>query len=186
MPQVNSRGRFALGAVAAILLLTASAAWAHPGHAPGAGLLDGVLHPFLGVDHLAILLVVGWYAARRGGREWMGAPARFAATMGFGTALGLAGLALPGMAAATALAVTGLALCPLVRWRWVEPASAVLLAVAAFAHGQFHANAWEGHGHPLAYALGISVASGAVALLFALAIRRVTASVRMDARKVSG
>lgn len=186
MSNVNFRGRFALGSFPAILIVSVSTAWAHPEHAPGAGLLYGVLHLFLGFDHLAILLVVGAYAARHGERDWLIAPARFAMIMGLGIALGLSGLALPGAAGATALAMTGLAICSLVRQRLEEPASAVLFTVAAFAHGQMHANAWEGHGHPLAYALGIPVASGAVTMLFAFAIRRVTASIQEDPRKVKG
>jgi urease accessory protein len=177
---VNIRGRIGTGSLAAILLVSVSAAWAHPGHAPGAGLLDGALHPLLGFDHLAILFAIGWYAARRGGREWLAAPARFATLMGLGTALGLSGLALPGMGAATALALAGLVLLSFIRPRGMEPVSALLLAVTAFAHGQLHANAWEGHGHPLAYALGIAAVSGAAAALFAFAIRRITVLGRVN------
>jgi len=185
MSHLNIHGRIGFAAPAATIALmsvSASAVWAHPGHAPGAGLLDGGLHPFLGWDHLAILFAVGWFAARRGGREWLAAPARFAMMMGLGTALGLSGLALPGMGAATALALAGLVLLSFVRPRGMELASALLLAVTAFAHGQLHASAWEGHGHPLAFALGIAAASGVATALFALAIRRIPALAWVDRR----
>jgi urease accessory protein len=178
MSHLNSRGwiGFTVSAVTiALISASAPAVWAHPGHAPGAGLLDGWLHPFLGWDHLAILFGAGWFAARRGGREWLAAPARFAMLMGVGTALGLSGLTLPGMGAATVLALAGLVLLSFVRPRGMETASSLLLAVMAFAHGQLHASAWEGHGHPLAFALGLAAASGIAAALLALALRRVAA-----------
>jgi len=185
MTQLYNRARtkFAVPAAAIVLVsASASAAWAHPGHAPGGGLVDGLLHPLLGWDHLAILFAAGWFGARRGGREWLATPARFALMMGLGTALGLSGLALPGMGAATALALAGLVLLSLIRPRGVELASTLLLAVTALAHGQLHAHAWEGHGHPLAFALGIAAVSGAAVAVFALAVRGIPALLRADRR----
>lgn len=50
--------------VAAILLLIAPLASAHPGHI-GAGLIDGFMHPATGIDHLLVAIAAGYWAARR-------------------------------------------------------------------------------------------------------------------------
>ena len=45
------------------------AAFAHAGaHLPGAGFVDGLAHPFLGADHVALMLCVGLWAAGLGRR----------------------------------------------------------------------------------------------------------------------
>jgi urease accessory protein len=72
------------------LLATSSAAFAHPGdHAGGLG--HGFAHPFLGVDHLLAMVIVGMWAMR-GSRPWI-LPATFVTFMALGAALG--GLPLP-------------------------------------------------------------------------------------------
>lgn len=52
--------------IAALLLLAPAVALAHPGHGPG-GLVAGLLHPLLGMDHLLAMLGVGFWAVRHRG-----------------------------------------------------------------------------------------------------------------------
>jgi urease accessory protein len=63
-------------ATAAAGLLPALAL-AHPGHGESSSLVAGALHPIGGVDHLAGFLVVGFLAARLGGRYLWPAVAAF-------------------------------------------------------------------------------------------------------------
>lgn len=49
--------------ISTVLLLTvAGAAQAHPGHGADNGLINGLLHPLLGVDHLLVMLTVGFWS----------------------------------------------------------------------------------------------------------------------------
>ena len=58
-------------------LTFSSMAYAHPGHA-----MAGLVHPFLGIDHLLAMVAVGVWASQLGGRaRWM-LPAIFVAIMG--------------------------------------------------------------------------------------------------------
>ncbi len=62
--------------VIVMALLTASTAWAHPGHGSG-GFVDGAIHPLTGADHLWTMVAVGLWAAQRGGRTLWWLPATF-------------------------------------------------------------------------------------------------------------
>lgn len=74
----------------ALATLTPLVAQAHPGHDSQSGLLMGVMHPFTGWDHLAVLLCLGVLAAGRGARLAMGAGMALMAALAGGAALGLA------------------------------------------------------------------------------------------------
>lgn len=144
----DRQSRSARERLAAALGLALGFAWptsvlAHPlGEKAATGFAGGFAHPFLGLDHLAAALAVGFYAARLGGRLVWQLPAAFLAWLAAGAVLAFAGLALPVVEAgiAASLLVLGLLLAMAVRL----PPAAVLSAVAAFAvfHGQAHAAEW--------------------------------------------
>ncbi len=78
-----------------ILFFTPSIALAHPGH-DHAGLGAGFLHPLSGLDHLLVLLGIGFWAARSGlARGSLAAGAAVLAALAGGFALGLAQGPLP-------------------------------------------------------------------------------------------
>ena len=54
----------------AILLSISLPAHAHTGIGAVHSLLDGLLHPLIGVDHLLVMLAIGLWAAMRGGRAF--------------------------------------------------------------------------------------------------------------------
>src|SRR5262245_34626750 len=88
-----------------LALLTPALAIAHPQPA-SATLLAGFSHPFLGLDHLAAMLMVGICAARLGGRTMWVVPGAFVAALIVGALLGASGVAVPAvepMVAATVL-----------------------------------------------------------------------------------
>lgn len=112
-------------------------------------LIDGFLHPLLGMDHLAAMVAVGLWsalAARRAGPDLLWGPLGFAALLLVGAVLGLQGVAVPAvepMIAASLLA-TGL----LVVSRLRVPGIVAALGVGAFAlfHGVAHGYELAGDG----------------------------------------
>ncbi|MDP1966141.1 MAG: HupE/UreJ family protein, partial [Reyranella sp.] len=53
--------------VFALLMLGATPALAHVGHGATASFMAGVAHPFGGLDHIAVMIAVGLWAALKGG-----------------------------------------------------------------------------------------------------------------------
>lgn len=78
-------------AAAAVLALACPPLFAHPGH--GSALLDGLLHPYAGIDHLLGALAVGLWASRQNRTVALALPAAFLLSLMCGTMLGAAGYA---------------------------------------------------------------------------------------------
>lgn len=129
-------------ALAALLMLPALAL-AHPGHGAdgfqhaGASFMDGLIHPFTGLDHLAAMLAVGVWSALAVRPVWL-APAIFVTLLTAGAATGFAGVVVPAVEPmiAASLLVLGL----LVAWRRHLPlaVAAGVAGVFAFFHGAAH------------------------------------------------
>src|ERR1700741_1391890 len=78
------------------LIGVAGTAWAHPGHGDNPGsFAAGLVHPWMGADHLLAMLAVGLWAARLGGKALWGVPLAFMAAMGMGAALTFSGVSTP-------------------------------------------------------------------------------------------
>ncbi len=149
------------GAVGAALLAAGPVA-AHTGH-PADGLVDGVVHPLLGPDHLLAMLAVGVVAAlvadRR--RAWL-LPAAFVVGMIAGGSVGIAGVTFPGieLAVAASVVLLGLAVTGAVdtAQRWL-PGVVVLFGAA---HGLAHGGELPAGATPLAYVGGFVLATVAL------------------------
>jgi len=126
----------ALGTAAAALLPIA--AQAHPGHDSHATLLQGVLHPLTGWDHLVVLLSLGALAAGRGTRVATMCGALLVAALGGGAVLGVSWPATPFVEPAILLTVV--ACVALLAFHRRIAVSAVLGVCVAFAfiHGIAH------------------------------------------------
>ena len=123
--------------LAAVALLAASPALAHPGQEA-----SGFLHPFSGLDHLLAMVGVGLWAgllAERKPTAGILVPASFLAMMAIGAAAGFAGIKLPLVEAAilASVFVIGGLIIGAVRLP-VAWAMAVVGLFAAF-HGYAHA-----------------------------------------------
>lgn len=126
-----------LGA-AALLVALPDLALAHAGHAADSGLVAGMLHPLTGLDHLLAMVAVGLWAAQLQGRAAWTLPALFPAVMVAGAALAASGIAMAGIEPLIALSVVVLGVAVSFGFRAGLPASAALVGLFAFAHGQAH------------------------------------------------
>lgn len=154
--------RSAATPLAALALLAPAAAFAHPGHSGDAGFGAGLLHPLLGLDHLAAMLMIGIWAAQLGGRgRWL-VPAAFVALSGAGAALAAAGIAPPAIESGIAASLLVLGLLVALAGRLPATAAAALSGAFALFHGAAHGSALGGAALPLAYLAGLLLASAAL------------------------
>ncbi|MEN9354223.1 MAG: hypothetical protein RL318_1548 [Fibrobacterota bacterium] len=162
-----------------ILLLpvfAATAAFAHPGHG---GMASGLLHPLTGLDHLMVMVAIGVLAAHRsrhGASLWT-LPAVFAASLGAGAMLPMAGVVIP-MAETVILASLAL-FAGLLIARWKAPLG-FLLPVAALA-GVCHGFA---HGAEAQGGLSVGFLAGCVAMTALLHAAGAVMALRFGSRQV--
>jgi len=155
----------ALAAGAAAVLLVSEPAGAHTGKGAG-GVIDGILHPLTGPDHLLAMLAVGIVAvlATPRGRVWL-APVAFLGGMAAGGVAGLAGGALPGAEylIVASVFVLGLAIAGAAQGAgdWLIAA----LIVAGIAHGHAHGAEAPTSANPVAYVGGFLLATAALHLV---------------------
>lgn len=165
----------------ALLLIAACAmatsASAHMGTDPGAhaetGFIDGLLHPFTGLDHLAAMLAVGFWSALTARRLWT-VPLAFATMLLAGALPGLAGMELPAVEPMIAASLLVLGLLVVLRTRLPAVLAASLVGLFAIFHGVAHgtelagaANIWA----PLSGMLLTTLALHAVGLGLGWAFR---------------
>ena len=160
--------------VLAVLLL-APAANAHTFGVEGAGLVAGLVHPLVGLDHLLALIGAGLWAGWLGGGARYLLPAGFLAGMLGGALLVWGGVAMPWVEPMIAVSVL---LFGILAASAVRPSllvgTAVLFAFALF-HGHAHGAELPQAAHPALYVLGFLLASAAVqaaALGLATSLRR--------------
>lgn len=122
-----------------LALLCSAPVWAHTGLYIGGGFASGVAHPFLGLDHLLAMVMVGlWAAQQQGAWQRMAPPLAFLSCMALGGYLGQAGVALPQVETGIALSVLGLGLLTAFAVRLPTVLSLVVIGVFALFHGHAH------------------------------------------------
>ena len=124
--------------IVALLLLGISPALAHVGHGATESFAAGIMHPLGGLDHVAVMVAVGLWAALNGGRALWIWPCAFVGVMLIGGALGMAGIAVPFVEPAILASVVALGL--MVALAVDMPVSLGALVVSGFAlfHGHAH------------------------------------------------
>jgi urease accessory protein len=166
-------------AAAAVLALSAGAAWAHTGVGATGGFAAGVLHPILGPDHLLVMLAAGVWAGQHGGRARWALPAAFLTLVGVGLAVGMVtpAFALTEMLILASLVALGLLIALEKRFRVVWAAG--LVALFAFFHGHVHGAEVPATASGLDYAAGVLAAT---ALLLTCGLALHWALQRLSAR----
>jgi urease accessory protein len=120
------------------LLLTALplAAFAHTGHVDH-GFIDGFAHPFLGLDHLLAMLLVGVWSVLNARQVWM-APLTFVALLAGGAFLGQHGMTVPQLEPLVAASVLVLSVMLKLPFRIGLSAALVVIGGFALFHGMAH------------------------------------------------
>lgn len=135
------------------------------------GLLSGLAHPVIGIDHLAFVVGVGILAAyvRRGG--WL--PVAFLAASGLGVAAHLRGVAIPGGEVWVALSLAVMGVAVFLRQRTGTALATALCALGGLAHGYLLTESIIGaEPAPLSsYLVGLFLSQLALALGIAALVR---------------
>ncbi len=139
--------------------LAATPALAHTGAGATHGFLAGFGHPFLGLDHLLAMGAVGLWAGLVGGRALWAWPLAFAGVMIVGAALGLQGVALPGVELGIAASVVLLGLAAALRAPLPVLAGAGLCGLFALLHGHAHGAELPDGAGALSYIAGFTLAT---------------------------
>ena len=120
------------------LLFAASPAIAHVGHGSTASFTAGLGHPFRGFDHVTVMVMVGLWAALKGGHALWIWPATFVGVMLIGGVLGMAGMPVPFVEPGILASVVALGLFVALAVDLPIAVGAAILAIFALFHGHAH------------------------------------------------
>lgn len=142
-----------------LILLLPAAAQAHAGGSD-TGLVNGLMHPVFGLDHLLAMISVGVVSAQLGGSNIWRIPAAFVGAMTVGGALGILQFTLPhaelGIAASVLVLGMGVVLAHRHMSPW--PITALVLFFGAF-HGYAHGLEIPKSVSPALYTLGFVIST---------------------------
>ena len=160
--------------LAAFAAVIATPALAHPGHGVES-FAAGVAHPLTGLDHIAVMIAVGLWAALKGGRALWAWPAAFVGVMLIGGALGMAYVTLPFVEPGILASVVVLGLMVALAVNVPVAAGAALIGAFALLHGHAHGSEVAENVGGIEYMAGFALATAtlhAIGLTAALATRR--------------
>ena len=146
--------------LAGVSLVVALPVLAHEGGDIAGGFVAGFLHPLFGFDHVVAMVAVGLWGAVLGSPAIWVLPVAFPIVMALGGALGVRGVALPGVEAGIALSAIILGLMVALAVRLPLPAACMLVGFFAIFHGHAHGTELPTAATPLAYSLGFVLATG--------------------------
>jgi len=154
-------------------------------HSPGdlavtSGLLAGLAHPWLGLDHLLAMVAVGMLGWRQGGRAAWALPVLFMAVMCGGALAGIAAAPLPIIETGIALSVVALGVLLISGDRLPLTLLSMVVAGMALLHGHAHGTEMPLLANPLAYVSGFLLGTAglhATGMLLAALYQRQTPSV---------
>jgi urease accessory protein len=136
-----------------------SAALAHVGDHSHMGFIEGVLHPFSGLDHLLAMVAVGLWASQLGGRALWLLPLTFPVVMAAGAALGFGGVPLPWVEIGITASVLVLGAAVALTLRPSLAVSLPLIGLFAALHGYSHGVELPANASALTYAAGFVAAT---------------------------
>ena len=154
-------------------LMTSSFAYAHPGHGTSISFISGVLHPLNGLDHLLVILLVGFWSAFVLKQIWIG-PLAFLSGMMMGVFAGLLGAPLQFFEFGIAASVIGIGALLLTKrqysTRWVLALLALFGLFHGFAHAQLFSQTNLGFTLVVQDMAGLVLATGTLHLAGALLV----------------
>ena len=143
----------------AISLFAVSPALAHPGHTVAGDFTAGLMHPFLGLDHILAMLAVGLLAAQSSGKFRLILPTLFVAIMAVGGIVGLSALNVPYMEQGIVASVILLGAIVAFGGKLPLMVTGSMVAVFALFHGTAHGVEMPTDTTALAYGIGMLAAS---------------------------
>ena len=150
--------------IASLLALGATPAFAHPGHGLTESFSAGVAHPLGGLDHMAVMIAVGLWAALKGGRALWIWPAAFVGVMLIGGALGMAHVALPFVESGILASVVALGLLVALAVDLPVWIGAVVIGAFALLHGHAHGSEVAENIGGIEYMAGFALATATLHL----------------------
>ena len=142
-----------------LILLWPAVARAHAGGSD-TGLVNGLMHPVFGLDHLLAMVSVGVLSAQLGGQNIWRIPATFVGAMTVGSALGILHLTLPhaelGIAASVLVLGMGIVLAHRHMSPWPITAPVLFFGVL---HGHAHGLEIPKSVSPALYTLGFLIST---------------------------
>jgi urease accessory protein len=144
---------------AAVMASLPTAAFAHVGDHSHMGLIEGLLHPLTGIDHILAMVAVGLWASQIGGRALWLLPVAFPAVMAVGAAAGIGGAPLPWVEAGIAASVMVLGAAIALAFRPSLAVSVPLIGAFALLHGYSHGVELPADASVLSYAAGFIAAT---------------------------
>jgi len=132
------KSRIPLTLAALAIALVPTAALAHVGAGSVASFSAGLAHPYSGLDHIAVMIAVGLWAALKGGRALWLWPSIFVAVMLIGGALGMAHVPVPLVEPGILASVVALGLMVALAVDLPLWAGGAIIAVFAVFHGHAH------------------------------------------------
>lgn len=141
------------------LMITATAASAHPGHDADTGFISGLLHPMLGLDHLLAMAAIGFWSVRQSAILKNSTPLFVTGGMILGAGIAWAGFSLPGVETGIALSVllAGTLIATMAKLPTVV--GGTLVAAFMVFHGFAHGIEMPAGAALLAYLAGFSIAT---------------------------
>ncbi len=150
----------------ALLLAAPAPAFAHFDPIAHGSFLSGFLHPLSGLDHIVVMVAIGVWAARCGGRALYLVPGAFLGFMTVGYLLSLSGIVLPFVEPLILTSLVALGVLIAMRAQLPPLLGAALVGVFALFHG--HAHGGElGAANAMAFGIGFLIAT---AMLHAVGI----------------
>jgi urease accessory protein len=140
----------------------AQPAFAHTGIGAAEGIVHGLTHPLTGLDHMLAMVAVGLLAVVIGGRAIWLVPGPFLAMMIVAGALGMAGIAVPGVEWGIVLSVVVLGAVLALGIRLPLAAATALAAIFAVFHGYAHGAEMPGSVSAWTYGAGFVAATAAL------------------------
>jgi len=134
-------------------------------HATGGetlGLVNGLLHPVSGLDHVLAMIAVGLWGAQLGAPAVWLLPITFPVVMALGGMLALLGVRLPAIEIGIALSAVALGLAVLREAKPRPWIAAALVGGFAIFHGHAHGTELPDGANGLLYSIGFVVATGSL------------------------
>jgi urease accessory protein len=164
-----------IAATLAGLLIVTGPALAHVGVGSTESFAAGVAHPLSGLDHMAVMIAVGLWAALKGGRALWIWPCAFVGVMLIGGALGMAHVPMPFVEPGIVASVVALGLLVALAIDLPVWLGAAVVGVFALLHGHAHGSEVVENIAGIEYMAGFAIATATLHLIgigFALTVAR--------------